>query len=299
MSATRQEEDETTTTPWDLINQDYREWLTNTGVSKVAFNTAELTVLGILKSQYERSSFLQQEETKHKRQKSTAYRVDVVIKGARHFAGARGNVFRMLEKYGAVYTPSDGGIHRQVMYVEDNLHVQPLFLSWEQACGFQNAVNEWEIYKERFANLSGVVIDPKTPMEVERPPNASEPSLLELINGVELENSTHRGPARQASIGGQRRTPDRITRDSAREEVVLNDTAVGTGRGLLQLQGPIQGHRRETKQHGKKLVKRCRLCRESPDVRRQMFAVRCSGRGGFKFCNWKELDTAEDRPGWL
>jgi hypothetical protein len=315
MSARREE---ASTTPWDLIHQDYKEWLANAGITKLAFNAAELPVLGSLKSQYDQSSPAQQQDMKNKRQRSTAYRVHVVVEGARHFAGARGNVFRMLEKYGAAYAPSDGGVHRHVKYIEDSLHVEALFLSWEQACGFQSAMNEWEIKRFRFANPSGMIFDPKTPMEVERPyivtrimrqdyePTTSE-SSFELINDAEPEVSTQRGPARQSRDTLVRRDnphaspndvpramSDSITTDSATENMVVNRTAIGTGRGLHKLQGKI---RRQKIQPSR--GRRCRQCRLSSNLQRQVFAAKCSGRGGAKFCNWKEVDAVDDAPGWL
>jgi hypothetical protein len=116
-----------------------------------------------LKSQYDQSG------TKHatKRHKGVAFKVHANVKGALNSSGARGNVFKMLEKYCAVYAPSDG---IEVKYQNDDLDTKALFLQWEQACGFQSAMNEWEIHKE-LANLNGVTIDPKTPVEVERPQN--------------------------------------------------------------------------------------------------------------------------------
>jgi hypothetical protein len=100
---------------------------------------------------------------------SPAYSVLAVVQGAINSSGARGNVYKMLERFGAVYDPSDG---IQVKYKDDDLNIQALFLTWEQAIGFRNALNEWEIHKE-LVNLSGVIIDPKTPVEVVRPRNFS------------------------------------------------------------------------------------------------------------------------------
>jgi hypothetical protein len=103
--------------------------------------------------------------TKRLKSTCTAHKVNAVLKGALNSSGARGNVFKMLQKYHAVYVPSDG---IQVSYCEDDLNVQALFLDRKEAYDFQNALNEWEIHKE-LVNLDGVIIDPETPVEIEMP----------------------------------------------------------------------------------------------------------------------------------
>ena len=133
------------TTPWNRISRDFREWLESSGATAEEFNADDLQGRAALKKQFD--------ELQHsKRQKRSAYAVHVVVQGARNSAGARGNVFKMLQKYHAVYATSEG---INVKYEEDDLEVNALFFEQSDAFDFQNALNEWEIHKE-LANLSGV-----------------------------------------------------------------------------------------------------------------------------------------------
>jgi hypothetical protein len=151
------------TTPWDRTSQDFKKWLEAAWVTKEEYNALEVPARVNLKSQFDDT--LKKDAEGAKRQKGVAYKVHAVVRGGLNSSGARGNVFKMLEKYCAVYVPADG---IQIEYNEDDLYIQALFLEWEQACGFQSALNKWEIHKE-LANLNGVTIDPRTPVEVERP----------------------------------------------------------------------------------------------------------------------------------
>ena len=81
---------------------------------------------------------------------------------AKQSKGARGNVYKFLEKYYGQYSLTEG---IQVGYTGNNLHFKAYFRSFEAACGFQNAMNQWEIHKE-LANLGGVTLDPLTPAPV-------------------------------------------------------------------------------------------------------------------------------------
>jgi len=56
----------------------------------------------------------------------------------------------------------------QIFYEQDDLSVKAYFMSHDSACGFQNALNEWEIHKE-LVNLHGITLDPPSPAEIERP----------------------------------------------------------------------------------------------------------------------------------
>ena len=151
----------TATTPWDRISQNFRKWLESASMTREEFNSLDGPTRVGLKSQYDQSGA----QHAAKRQKGVAYKVHAFVKGALNSSGARGNVFKMLQKYHAVYAPPDG---IQVKYQNDDLDIQALFLDRTEAYDFQNALNAWEIHKE-LANLSGVTIDPKTPVEVERP----------------------------------------------------------------------------------------------------------------------------------
>lgn len=56
----------------------------------------------------------------------------------------------------------------QIFYEQDDLTVKAYFISYEAACGFQTALNDWEIHKE-LANLDGVMLDPPTPVKIDKP----------------------------------------------------------------------------------------------------------------------------------
>ena len=91
--------------------------------------------------------------------------VGLTVFGALKSNGARGNVYRSLEQHNGHYS-LDKGI--QIEYSEDNLVVKAYFVSYESACAFQTAMNEWEIHKE-LVHLEGVNIDPITPAKVPLP----------------------------------------------------------------------------------------------------------------------------------
>lgn len=63
------------------------------------------------------------------------------------------------------YSKKDG---IQISYENENLKVKSYFLSYESACRFQSALNEWEIHKE-LVHLEGVLLDPLTPARVDAP----------------------------------------------------------------------------------------------------------------------------------
>jgi hypothetical protein len=86
----------------------------------------------------------------------------VVVKGALRSNGARGNVFKLLERHKGFYSEKEG---IQIAYQEDDLHAEAYFKSEDNALEFQTAMNEWEIHKE-LANLDGVEIKHRTPEEV-------------------------------------------------------------------------------------------------------------------------------------
>ena len=99
-------------------------------------------------------------------EQSVAYLVQVRILGAERSNGARGNVFKFLERHLGHYSQEKG---IQIVYdVRGNLSATAYFFSYESACQFQNSMNEWEIHKE-LANLGGVEVDPITPQQIRRP----------------------------------------------------------------------------------------------------------------------------------
>ena len=99
-------------------------------------------------------------------EQSVAYLVQVRILGAERSNGARGNVFKFLERHLGHYSQGNG---IQIQYDgRGNLTATAYFLTYESACQFQNSMNEWEIHKE-LANLSGVEVDPITPQQVPKP----------------------------------------------------------------------------------------------------------------------------------
>ena len=130
----------------------------------------------------------------------TAYEVRLEVLGARMSAGARGNIFKKLQEHHAVYDATTtttvtegqqseeesslsgdennccygggGDANHVVKYVEDDLIVNALFLEQADAFNFQNDVSEWDMHKE-LVNLSGITIDPKTPVEIDRPNKVS------------------------------------------------------------------------------------------------------------------------------
>ena len=100
-------------------------------------------------------------------QQQPAFLIGAVVRGAKQSNGARGNVFKFLERHGGHYSEQQG---IQIRYEQDDLHIQAYFLSYDAACQLQTALNEWEIHKE-LANLGGVALDPLTPAQMARPPD--------------------------------------------------------------------------------------------------------------------------------
>ena len=94
--------------------------------------------------------------------KIPAFLVGGTVIDAKQSKGARGNVFKFLENHYGHYSLTDG---IQVDYTGNNLNFKAYFRSYEAACGFQNAMNQWEIHKE-LAHLGGVTLDPPTPAAV-------------------------------------------------------------------------------------------------------------------------------------
>ncbi|KAG7342462.1 hypothetical protein IV203_007555 [Nitzschia inconspicua] len=91
-----------------------------------------------------------------------AFLVGGTVIDAKQSKGARGNVFKFLENHYGHYSLTDG---IQVDYTGNNLTFKAYFRSYEAACAFQNAMNQWEIHKE-LAHLGGVTLDPPTPAAV-------------------------------------------------------------------------------------------------------------------------------------
>ena len=103
---------------------------------------------------------------RQQQEQCVAYLVQVRILGAERSNGARGNVFKFLERHLGHYSQGNG---IQIRYDgRGNLNATAYFLTYESACQFQNSMNEWEIHKE-LANLIGVEVDPITPQQVPRP----------------------------------------------------------------------------------------------------------------------------------
>mgnify|MGYP000473180020 CR=1 FL=1 len=94
--------------------------------------------------------------------KIPAFLVGGTVIDAKQSKGARGNVFKLLENHYGHCSLTDG---IQVDYTGNNLNFKAYFRSYEAACGFQNAMNQWEIHKE-LAHLGGVTLDPRTPAAV-------------------------------------------------------------------------------------------------------------------------------------
>jgi hypothetical protein len=145
------------TTPWERISQDFKEWLESTGATAEEFNSEDLRRRATLKRLFEQQQQQQQPES--------AYVVTAIVRGAKQSNGARGNVYKFLERHLGHYSKQEG---IQILYEGDNLNVKAYFTSDDAACHFQSALNEWEIHKE-LANLGGVTVDPLTPAKIDRP----------------------------------------------------------------------------------------------------------------------------------
>jgi hypothetical protein len=118
-----------------------------------------------------------------KRPRAVAYSVGVVVKGAINSNGARGNVYKFLQRHVAFFSTDEG---LNIKYEDSDLHVNAYFLEMKTACEFQNAMNEWEIHKD-LAHLDGVDLVPATPQEVDLPRNL-ERILLQHYRPQESES---------------------------------------------------------------------------------------------------------------
>ena len=103
--------------------------------------------------------------------------VGAVVRGAKRSKGARGNVFKFLERHRGHYSEEEG---IQIRYKREDLHVKAYFLSYDAACQLQNELNDWEIHNV-LANLDGVTLDPLTPAEIPSPPNLNRIFLQHYI----------------------------------------------------------------------------------------------------------------------
>ena len=111
--------------------------------------------------------FLTVPQQQQQQQRQPAFLVGAVVRGAKQSNGARGNVFKFLERHLGHYSEQEG---IQIRYEQDDLHIHAYFLSYDAACQLQTALNEWEIHKE-LVNLRGVSLDPLTPAQTARPPD--------------------------------------------------------------------------------------------------------------------------------
>ena len=102
-------------------------------------------------------------------QRPPVFLVSAVVKGALRSQGARGNVYKALEKHHGLFSRSAG---KQVTYVGDDLDVKAYFNSSGEAMSFQTALNEWELHKTLIL-LDGVEINPPDPLLVRRPQDLS------------------------------------------------------------------------------------------------------------------------------
>ena len=115
-----------------------------------------------------------------------AFEVQALVRGAKNSNGARGNVFKLLERHMGHYSKDEG---IQIYYTQDDLKLQVYFVSYEPACEFQNALNEWEIHKD-LTNLDSVLVDPPTPIRIAKPPHL-ERIRLQDYNPQEFESPRH------------------------------------------------------------------------------------------------------------
>ncbi|KAL3921033.1 MAG: hypothetical protein SGILL_002967 [Bacillariaceae sp.] len=102
-------------------------------------------------------------------QKPPVFLVSAVVKGALRSQGARGNVYKALEKNHGLFSKSAG---MQIAYSADDLVVKAYFGTNGEAMSFQTALNEWELHKTLML-LDGVEIDPPDPVAVHRPQDLS------------------------------------------------------------------------------------------------------------------------------
>ena len=98
-------------------------------------------------------------------QKPPVYQVSARIKNALNSHGARGNVYKLLEKCGGCYSEAES---KQVVYDCDDLTVKAYFWDRRAAMDFQTALNSWEIHRA-LVNLDGIDINPRDPLPVPQP----------------------------------------------------------------------------------------------------------------------------------
>ena len=139
-------------TPWERITDGFRAWLVKSGVTAEEYNALAVVERVTLRTQYDGV-------------KPTAYFVGAIVQGAIQSNGARGNVYKFLQKHVGYYSEQEG---IQVFYEQDDLVVKAYFLASEAASQFQNSLDEWEIHKD-LLNFRGVSLDPLTPLAVEKP----------------------------------------------------------------------------------------------------------------------------------
>lgn len=95
------------------------------------------------------------------------YEVRATVFGALSCTGARGNVYKYLERHLGGYSQSEG--HEEcVKYDSNDLKVKACFKSYDNARYFQNALNGWAMHLE-LVNLTGVDVTPVEPAEIVLP----------------------------------------------------------------------------------------------------------------------------------
>lgn len=103
------------------------------------------------------------------------YEVRATIMGAICCAGARGNVYKLLERHHGGYSEAEG---HGVTYSSNDLTIKAYFKSYEKACDFQNVLKSWEMHKE-LVHLDGVNVIPKEPIEVALPSDFQRFTILD------------------------------------------------------------------------------------------------------------------------
>eukprot|EP00543_Licmophora_paradoxa_P018113 CAMPEP_0202477432 /NCGR_PEP_ID=MMETSP1360-20130828/93940_1 /ASSEMBLY_ACC=CAM_ASM_000848 /TAXON_ID=515479 /ORGANISM="Licmophora paradoxa, Strain CCMP2313" /LENGTH=334 /DNA_ID=CAMNT_0049104677 /DNA_START=59 /DNA_END=1060 /DNA_ORIENTATION=+ len=98
-------------------------------------------------------------------QRPPVYLVSARVKNAVNSHGARGNAYKLLERYGGCYSEAES---KQVVYDGDDLMVKAYFWDRRGAMEFQTAMNNWEIHKA-LVNLDGIEIIPRDPLPVPQP----------------------------------------------------------------------------------------------------------------------------------
>ena len=100
-------------------------------------------------------------------QQPPIYQVTARVLNALNSHGARGNVYKLLEKYGARYSEAES---KQIVYDGNDLAVKAYFKDERAATEFQTALNRWEIHRD-LVNLDGIEINPRDPLPVPQPPD--------------------------------------------------------------------------------------------------------------------------------